>query len=183
MRDFPPISTELMAILLAQYRLPWFGTHGIGHWGRVYENGARLAKATGADPYVVAYFAVFHDACRANESIDPGHGLRGAQLAEQLREDWLPLDETQFELLYRACAGHTDGLTEAPISVQACWDADRLDLGRVGIPPVPEQLCTEAARDPAVLRWANSRSRYQKVPAFVFHHWLGDKEKGASETR
>ncbi len=174
----PAIPTALMCILLDQYRLPWFGAHGIGHWGRVYENGARLARLTGADPIVVAYFAVFHDACRSNEALDPGHGRRGARLAEQLRAEWLPLDDRQFEWLYQACATHTDGQTEAPVTVQTCWDADRLDLGRVGIRPAPAQLCTAAARRPEILHWANARSRYQQVPGFVYRQWLPGPELG-----
>ena len=34
--------------LLGDYALPWHGTHGIGHWARVLENGLRLAEATDA---------------------------------------------------------------------------------------------------------------------------------------
>lgn len=33
----------------------------------------------------------------------------------------------------KALAYHSDGYTEGDITVQVCWDADRLDLGRVGI--------------------------------------------------
>jgi uncharacterized protein len=40
-----------------------------------------------------------------------------------------------------------------------CWDADRLDLGRIGIRPKGTKLCTSAARDPAVIEWAYQRSR------------------------
>ena len=44
-------------------------------------------------------------------------------------------------ILHYACVHHTDGLTEGDVSVQACWDADRLDWGRVGIRPAPLRLC------------------------------------------
>ena len=43
------------------------------------------------------------------------------------------------------------GQTEADITIQTCWDADRLDLGRVWIIPDPDRLCTEPARDPALI--------------------------------
>ena len=33
-------------------------------------------------------------------------------------------------------------------------DADRLDLGRVGIPPDPARLCTPAAKEPRAFAWA-----------------------------
>jgi uncharacterized protein len=39
-----------------------------------------------------------------------------------------------------------------------CWDADRLDLGRVGIRPDPARLCNEAARHPKLLSEAYERS-------------------------
>jgi uncharacterized protein len=44
------------------------------------------------------------------------------------------------------------------ITVLTCWDADRLDLGRVGIRPAAHRLCTDAARDPAMIEWAYRRS-------------------------
>lgn len=43
-------------------------------------------------------------------------------------------------------------------TIATCWDADRLDLLRVGIRPDPARLVTEAARDPEVLEWAMARS-------------------------
>jgi uncharacterized protein len=38
-------------------------------------------------------------------------------------------DDDRFDLLYTACDLHTDGLTDGDVTIQACWDADRLDLG------------------------------------------------------
>jgi uncharacterized protein len=34
--------------VLEDYALPWHGTHGVGHWARVLENGLRLAEVTGS---------------------------------------------------------------------------------------------------------------------------------------
>jgi uncharacterized protein len=34
--------------VLEDYALPWHGTHGVGHWARVLENGLRFAKETEA---------------------------------------------------------------------------------------------------------------------------------------
>ena len=116
------------------------------HWARVHENGVRLAGATGADAEVVALFALFHDSRRVNEYNDDGHGQRGGDFARTLRGTLVHLDDERFELLYEACYLHTDGFTEGDPTLQACWDADRLDLGRVGITPRPERLCTDAAR-------------------------------------
>ena len=145
--------------ILAGYRLRVSGTHGINHWSRVLENGRRLAPLTGADQGVVDLFAIFHDARRENEGTDPKHGARGGRLATEFRKKGLiELRRDQLELLVYACAHHTRGHTDADVTVQTCWDADRLDLGRVGKRPRPELLCTGAARDAAVIAWAYRRS-------------------------
>ena len=61
-------------------------------------------------------------------------------------------------LLVEACRYHSDGIVDAHPTIQACWDADRLDLGRVGIRPDPRFLCTGYARRPEVIEAAYSRS-------------------------
>ena len=158
--------------ILEDYSLPWFGTHGVGHWARVLENGLRLAKGTKANIEVVQLFAIFHDSRRVNEGVDPGHGKRGGELALALRDQWLVLSDEEFGLLYQACAGHTDGLTEATdITIQVCWDADRLDLGRVGMIPAPKKLCTPAAKTWEMIQWADGRAAFEVVPEFVRGGW------------
>jgi len=94
--------------ILKDYALPWDGIHGDSHWARVLENGLRLTELTGAKVEVVQLFAVFHDACRVNETIDPNHGKRGADLAAKRRGSLFELPDEDFQLLYDACAGHTD---------------------------------------------------------------------------
>lgn len=157
------IPIEIMAKILAGYELPVMGIHGIAHWGRVLETGWQLAESTGADTDVVRWFAVFHDARRRNDGIDPDHGRRGAELAGRLRSR-LDLTEGQFRLLQHACVHHTDGQTEGDVTVQTCWDADRLDLWRVGITPHVAWLCTSAARDPDLREWSRVRSLDDHVP-------------------
>jgi uncharacterized protein len=152
------LSRELLEAIRAQYGLPWRGTHGVTHWARVRETGLRLAARTGADPAVVELFAVLHDARRRNEGVDPGHGGRGADLAATLRGTLVRLSDAAFALLRVACADHTKGAIEADVTIQTCWDADRLDLGRVGIVPDPARLCTAAAREPTIRAWAYERS-------------------------
>lgn len=164
-----PIS-KLIHAIVDQYQLSLNGTHGVSHWARVLENGTRLAQRNGADLVVVQLFAIFHDAKRCNEWIDDDHGLRGAEYARILRED-VPISDAAFELLYTACAYHTDGLTEADITIQTCWDADRLDLKRANITPRPERLCTQAARNLETLAWANERAELRLVPDFVRSEW------------
>jgi uncharacterized protein len=160
----------LLAAIREEYALSWDGIHGVSHWTRVCENGLRLADKTGAQLEVVQCFAYLHDARRANDGSDPGHGSRGAELARRLNGRVLYLADEQIELLAYACAHHTDGLTNADVTVQTCWDADRLDLGRVGIVPDPELLCTPTARELAIREWAWNRSREAQVWKLAGHH-------------
>jgi uncharacterized protein len=163
--------------LLEDYALPWHGIHGVGHWARVLENGLRLAKETKANVEIVQLFAIFHDSCRVNEGSDFGHGRRGAELAAKLCGHLFDLGDTELRLLYEACAGHTDGLTEAAdVTIQTCWDADRLDLGRVWMYPEPKKLCTEAAKRAEIINWAGDRGAFGVVPDFVKAEWVVDLE-------
>ena len=148
----------ILHAVLEEYALPWDGDHGVSHWARVLENGLRLAEETGADLEVVRLFAVLHDSRRVNEATDPEHGPRAAEFALSLRGRLFDLPDPEFRLLHRACAGHTHERTHPDVTIQTCWDADRLDLGRVGITPHPSRLCTEAARRPEMIRWADGRA-------------------------
>ena len=161
--------SAILKAILAGYTLPVHGDHGIVHWARVLENGLKVAESNGADTEVVTLFALFHDSRRVNEFRDDAHGLRGGEFARSLRGELVHLDDARFELLYEACRLHTDGLVDAPPTLQACWDADRLDLGRVGILPQPHRLCTEAAR--GLLDWAHSRAITGHEPLEVLASW------------
>ena len=50
------------------------------------------------------------------------------------------------------------------MTIETCWDADRLDLGRVGITPHPSHLCTEAAKRPETIKWADDRASLGTSP-------------------
>ncbi|MEZ6123856.1 MAG: hypothetical protein R3C49_11845 [Planctomycetaceae bacterium] len=165
--DLKPIVRRI----LEDYALTVRGDHGVTHWARVLENGLRICETEDANPDVVSLFAVFHDSCRQNECHDPGHGLRGARLAKQLRGELFELSDADFHLLYTACADHTDEQTHPDVTVQACFDADRLDLGRVGIAPESEWLSTAAARSPEMLKWADGRAGFRFVPEIVTVDW------------
>ena len=165
------ISKNLIEAILAQYELPTVGRHGVSHWARVIENGSRLAGLTGAKVEVVEFFAIFHDSKRVNEAVDPGHGARGAEYASSLRGTLFDLADADFALLTEACLHHTDGRTDGDVTVQACWDSDRLDLGRIGLKPDPSYLCTDAAKTPELIDWAEARGREMIVPAFIRTQW------------
>jgi uncharacterized protein len=165
------ITKELINKIISQYSLSLKGIHGISHWARVLENGHKLAELNNANLQIVELFAVFHDAKRINDGHDPGHGKRGAEFAATLRGKLFTLSDEDFELLHIACSYHTDGLTDGEITVQTCWDSDRLDLGRIGINPNPNYLCTDAAKNPHMINWANERSIKRVIPIFVHHEW------------
>jgi uncharacterized protein len=130
-----------------QYALDWNGIHGIAHWERVRANGLRLAEATKARMEVVELFAYLHE-----------HGERAADWARALCGDAFDLEPEDLELLVLACRDHSKGLMRGDITVLTCWDADRLDLGRIGTEPDPKRLCTKAARRPGMIAWAYVRS-------------------------
>jgi uncharacterized protein len=151
-------SLRIAEHIRSQFQLDWEGIHGPAHWGRVRAIGLELARSNGADPLVVELFAWFHDARRFNDSRDPEHGIRGAALAAELCGELFTATDAQMALLKEACCEHSDGHLQADVTVQTCWDADRLDLARVGIIPDPSKLCTEAARSPLLLEKAMGRS-------------------------
>ena len=152
------ITPQLFKNVRDQFLLSPNGIHGLSHWARVLANGRRLAWRTGANLNVVELFAVFHDCCRENDGRDPNHGLRGAQLASKMRGKWFEISDVEMNQLYVACSLHTDGLTDSDITIQTCWDSDRLDIGRVGTIPNEKYLCTPAAKDTEMLFWAHERA-------------------------
>jgi uncharacterized protein len=162
---------QLIQFILDQYTLPLDGCHGVAHWARVLENGRRLAAETHANVDVVTLFAVLHDSQRLSEGGDPHHGPRAAEFAGQIRGKLFVVSDEAFALLHRACEGHTHERTHPDLTIQTCWDADRLDLGRVGVTPHPSRLCTEVAKRPEVLKWADGRACFRVVPAFVKDEW------------
>jgi uncharacterized protein len=174
-RDLMPLNIPVVLhTVLADYSLPWNGDHGVGHWARVLENGLHLAQQSGAAIEVVQLFAVLHDCRRRNEHHDPGHGPRAAELARSLRGEVFELTDEHFRLLHRACAGHTRERTHPDVTIQTCWDADRLDLGRVGITPDARYLSTQSAKRPETIRWADERATLCSIPDFVKTEWKID---------
>lgn len=168
----------ILNAVLEDYALPLDGDHGVAHWARVLENGLRLAGETGANIEIVSLFAVLHDSRRISEVSDPEHGPRAAEFAKELRGNLIELGDHDFRLLYRACEGHTHERTDPDITIQTCWDSDRLDLGRVGIMPHPSRLCTEVAKRRETIMWADGRASFGVVPNFVAEEWGIDLADG-----
>lgn len=161
----------VLSVVLDEYPLPLWGDHGLSHWARVWDNGQRLCPETGGDPVVVSLFAILHDSQRQNEVTDPEHGPRAAEFCRVLGHKFLGIDRAQLELLCVACHGHTHQRTHPDRTVQTCWDADRLDLGRVGVMPHPDRLCTEFAKREETILWADGRASFRVVPDWVEEKW------------
>ncbi len=154
-------SEPFLSFLVDTHALGHGGFHGKDHWLRVLCNGRLLTEETGANLKVVELFALLHDSQRENEDYDPDHGRRAAVYARQLWGDWFQASDHEMALLVEACELHSDGYTNGDVTVRTCWDADRLDLGRVGIKPSAEYLCTDYAKRPDVIEtaWQRSLSR------------------------
>ena len=124
--------------------------HGIFHWQRVEENGLMLGKVTGADITIVSYFSYLHDCQRWNEDDDPGHGPRAASYAKNNR-NLIDLNDDQFQKLLKACEEHTYAMPSdhesIDVTLATCWDADRLDIGRVGLEVDSQYLFTDFAKE------------------------------------
>jgi predicted nicotinamide N-methyase len=119
-----------------------------GHWARVAARGLDLLEhEPEADATVVLLFSLLHDAAREQDGIDDGHGRRAAELARALNGDAFTLDAARLDELARACAEHTDGTLASTPTIAACWDADRLDLGRYGKRLLPERMSTARGRE------------------------------------
>lgn len=145
--------------------------HFVDHWARVLENGRKLVPLTGARLDIVELFAVFHDAGRQSDGHDHEHGQRGAEIARAMQGIHFKLDPEGLDLLVLACAEHTHGETWADVTVQTCWDSDRLDLGRAGYIPSAHKLCTPAARKKEMIAWAHERSIQRYIPDLVRAEW------------
>ena len=99
-----------------------------------------------------------HDSKRLNEDKDPEHGFRAASFATQLNGRYFQLDSFQLDVLCHAMTHHSDGLVNADPTIQTCWDADRLDLGRVGIKPAAKYLSPVAAQHiESAYNWSSPR--------------------------
>lgn len=170
------ISLELLKLIKQRYTLNLHGTHGLVHWAKVHDNGKKLSEQEGVNRIVVEYFSVFHDSQRQNEYSDSEHGSQGANLAIELR-DYIKLNDVDFELLLTACCYHTNAKTDDNITIQVCYDSDRLDLGRVGIKPLSELMCSPMGKEQESIEQAYKKGLDRSMPDDAFGLWKDDLDK------
>ena len=109
--------------------------HGPPHWVAVYDNCLKLDPTCDSKTReMYAIFAFFHDAARTHDGQDNNHGNN------IVKKFTFP---TPIEY---AIAEHTFGEITKDLIIGICWDADRLDLVRVGIKPDAKFMSTEAGR-------------------------------------
>ena len=148
------VAAVLEAVLSPDAPIPRLEVHGEDHPKRVAVAGARLCEETpGADRMVVLLFALLHDAARLRDFVDEHHPYRGSLLARDLLEGGDLVSEGRLKTLRYAIEHHTSGETSEDPTVGVCWDADRLNLWRVGVRPRPEFLSTQAAGSPGMIEW------------------------------
>lgn len=165
-RDSSPIITpQLINKLKKDFLSEWEGVHGEPHWLRVSRNGLQLAKTTGADTKVIELFAYLHDSQRAHEGHDEHHGMRAANAIDALAGQYFSITDKQLEQLKFACAYHDVEADTDDITVMTCWDADLLDLGRVGVKPDPDRLHTTAAQ-----RYHLLNAAYERGAAWLYKY-------------
>ncbi len=121
--------------------------HGESHWLRVAKVGLELARQTpDCDLTVIYLFGLLHDTQRLSEGRDPEHGERASEFAQKLNNQYVSLAPDQLETLTYACYEHDKGKVSDDPTIGLCWDADRLNLWRVGIIPKRKYLSSEIAK-------------------------------------
>jgi uncharacterized protein len=74
------------------------------------------------------------------------------------------MPEVEQQQLIAACLLHSDGLTSADPTVGSCWDADRLNLWRLGWTPAASLMSTVDGRSAERIEWA--REALRDVPSW-----------------
>ena len=149
MKDFKYL--DLIEQIKKEFKIDYYGLHGISHWRRVYYNTQQLSKHYNVESEVFELFALLHDSKRHDELEDRHHGVRAAAFVQKLLGDGvIALDEEDAERLLYACANHTKSDKNDPLFndliVQICFDSDRLDIDRVGFAVDHKYLATKYAR-------------------------------------
>lgn len=139
--------------------------HGPAHWARVHRFGVLLADHMNLSERALQCVEVFgwvHDLARVDDGGGNQHAIDGAEHAFAVVPELFPvLTEDQLLLVSQAIQYHSDGLTsdgayfqglldvrgwtedELIDTVGACWDADRLDLLRLGVRPSGRYMSTD----------------------------------------
>jgi uncharacterized protein len=120
-----------------------FYFHGMDHFLDVARSAGEIAAVTPGANFVGAVLAAaYHDLGRYHDNPDPEHGRRSAKIVKRydLLVPWRSLINEKEVL--DAIKYHTDGKVTTNPTMGSLWDADRLELHRVGILPDPRLMST-----------------------------------------
>jgi len=150
-RVFQPYE-KLFQLICDNYALNLKGIHGIKHWVQVYKNTQFLANAYAIRSDVFMLFALLHDSKREDEYEDRDHGIRAAgSIKDYIQDGVVDLSEEDEARLFYACSNHThadkNNTLYHDLVVQICLDADKLDIGRVGVIPDESHFLTDVAKE------------------------------------
>ncbi len=162
---------RLLLKIIGDFSLNLYGRHGIYHWGRVLENAFYISENLNVERDLLVLFAVLHDSKRVNEQYDKLHGIRAAKFVELINKEYLMLSENKLKILITACEGHNSMKFHKNLTIQACWDADRLDLLRAKINPSPEYLNLDISKKRSTIEWANKRSVSNSISDYT-KYWI-----------
>lgn len=138
--------------------------HGIPHLRRVAVTAGRIAASIGEDIESAVVAGFLHDCARSDDAGGTRHAHDSAILAKKLLSMYYPhLDAAH---LCDAISRHADGKTTKDLLIGCVWDADRLDLRRLGIEVDPDLLCTSIARRIVLI----GRNLYPACDTRIFKH-------------
>lgn len=121
--------------------------HGENHWLRVTKVGLELARELNdCDLTVIFLFGLLHDTQRLKEGSDPQHGERASHFVQRMNNGVFLLSDKQLKMLAYACHEHNNGKISDDPTIGICWDADRLNLWRIGRVPRQRFLSTDSAK-------------------------------------
>jgi len=130
--------------------------HGERHWRAVAWAGLRICEHhPKARPDVMIAFGLMHDCRRETDDWDPEHGARAGIFAARSAPLRRLLGAEGRDLVAEACSLHERGMSrpDAP-AIGACWDADRVNLVRLGFRLDPRYFTLLSPADGSLERMA-----------------------------
>lgn len=132
-----------------EFKLEPRSDHGPDHWEKVERNTLILSKGMDEKEILTCrLFAILHDCKREDEFDDPEHGYRAARFVSKALEKPIrdSIGADNYKRLLEALRHHNEAsISDDPV-IGCCWDADRLDLLRVGIIPDKNLLSTKQGK-------------------------------------
>lgn len=131
------------------------------HLRQVALTAGRLAAALGEDIESAIVAGFLHDCGRTDDGGGTCHAYDSSIIA---RKAIAALDpHLDVDRLCDGIARHADGDVTQDALIGCLWDADRLDLTRIGVDPDPDLLSTPVARRMVRLARRRRREREKKT--------------------